>query len=67
MDHRQHVKFKVIRDLPAKVQEKVLRHPDMTLDEMTILVTESEAMDIINASLKPEHPTPCCRPKVLGD
>ena len=27
----------------------------MTLDEMTILVAESEAMDVINASLKPEH------------
>ena len=28
----------------------------MTLDDMTILVAESEAMDVINASLKPVHP-----------
>ena len=51
----QPIKFKVMRDLPAKVREKVLGHHDMTLDEMTILVAESEAMDVINASLKPEH------------
>ena len=55
MDQRQHVRFKVIRDLPIKVQEKVLRQHDMMLDEMTILVAESEAIDVINASLKPEH------------
>ena len=28
----------------------------MTLDEMTTLVAESEAMDVINASLNPEQP-----------
>ena len=52
MDHMQHVKFKVLRDLPLKVREKILRNQDMTLDEMTTLVAEAEAMDIINNSLK---------------
>ena len=56
MDHMQHINFKLLCDLPAKVREKVLRQQDMTLDEMTTLVAESEAMDIINASLKPEQP-----------
>ena len=39
-----------------KVREKVLRKQDMTLDEMTMLVAEAEAMDIINNSLKSEQP-----------
>ena len=55
MDHMEHLKFKVLRDLTDKVREKVLKQQDMTLDEMTTLVAEAEAMDIINNSLKPEH------------
>ena len=51
----EHDKFKVLRDLPAKVREKVLRQQDMTLEAMTTLVAESEAMDIINPSLKPDQ------------
>ena len=39
-----------------KVREKVLRKQDMTLDEMTMLVAEAEAMDIINNSLMSEQP-----------
>ena len=55
MDQMEHVKFKVLRDLPVKVREKVLRQQDMTLEAMTTLVAKSEAMEIINASLKPEQ------------
>ena len=35
MDENEHVKFKVLRDLPAKVREKVLSKPDMNLEAMT--------------------------------
>ena len=48
MDENEHVKFKVLRDLPAKVREKVLSKPDMNLEAMTQLVAESEAMEVIN-------------------
>ena len=56
MDHKEHVKFKVLTDLRVKVREKVLRDPDMTLDDMTILVADVEAMDIVNNSLKHDQP-----------
>ena len=56
MDHKEHVKFKVLKDLPVKIREKVLKDQDMRLDEMSILVADVEAMDIINNSLKSEQP-----------
>ena len=52
MDQLEPVKFKVFRDLTVKVREKVLRKQDMTLEAMTTLVAESEAMDLINASFR---------------
>ena len=56
MDQMEHVKFKVLRDCPIKVREKVLRQQDMTVEAMTSLVAKSEAMEIVNASLKPKQP-----------
>ena len=38
MDEHEHVKFKVLRDLPAKVREKVLSKSYMSLEAMTKLV-----------------------------
>ena len=38
MDEHEHVKFKVLRDLPAKVREKVLNKSYMSLEAMTKLV-----------------------------
>ena len=52
MDQLEPVKFKVLRDLTVKVKEKVLRKQDMTLEAMTMLVAESEALDLINASFR---------------
>ena len=67
MDQLERVKFKVLRDLPVKVREKVLRKQDMTLEAMTTLVAESEAMDLINASLRSEQvkvpPAKVAKPK----
>ena len=55
MDHNEHVKFKVLKDLPVKIREKVIKDQSMTLDAMTVLVAEAEAMDIVNNSLKSDH------------
>ena len=52
VDQLEPGKFKVLRDLTVKVREKVLRKQDMTLEAMTTLVAESEAMDLINASFR---------------
>ena len=38
MDEPELVKFKVLRDLPVKVREKVLSKPDMNLEVLTKLV-----------------------------
>ena len=54
MDHNKHVKFKVLKDLPVKIREKVLKD-QTTLDDMTVLVAEAEAMDIVNNSLKSDQ------------
>ena len=54
MDEHEHVKIKVLKDLPAEVREKVLNKPDMSLEAMTKLVAESEAMVVINSSLRSE-------------
>ena len=56
MDHKEHVKFKVLKDLPVKIREKVLKDQDMTLDDMSVLVADVEAMDIVNNTLKSEQP-----------
>ena len=56
MDHKEHMKFKVLKDLPVKIREKVLKDQDMTLDNMSVLVADVEAMDIVNNSLKSEQP-----------
>ena len=55
MDHTEHVKFRVLRDLPVKIREKVIKDQSMTLDAMTVLVAEQEAMDIVNNSFKSDH------------
>ena len=39
-----------------KTREKILRKPDITLDEMTVLIAELEAMDIVNNTLKLDTP-----------
>ena len=46
------MKFKVLRDLPVKVREKVRSKPDMNLEALTKLVAELKAMEVINASLR---------------
>lgn len=38
MDHNEHVEFKVLKDLPVKIHEKVIKDQSMTLDAMTVLV-----------------------------
>ena len=55
MDHNKHVKFKVLKDLPVKIREKALKDQNMTLDDMSVLVAEAEAMDIVNNSLKSDQ------------
>ena len=55
MDHNEHMKFKVLKDFPVKKREKVIKDQTMTLDAMTVLVAESEAMDIVNNSLKSDQ------------
>ena len=56
MDGAEHVKFKVLTDLRMKTREKILKKPDITLDEMTVLIAELEAMDIVNSTLKLDTP-----------
>ena len=56
MDGKEQVKFKVITDLSTKTREKILRKLDITLDEMTVLIAEMEAMDIVNNTLKLDTP-----------
>ena len=56
MGGKEHVKFKVLTDLRTKTREKILRKPDITLDEMTVLIAEVEAMDIVNSTLKLDTP-----------
>ena len=56
------VEFKVLRDLPVRIREKVLLKPDIELEALTTLVTDHEAMELINASLKAE-PEKLPRPK----
>jgi hypothetical protein len=55
MDHNEHVKFKVSKDLPEKIRKKVLKDQNMTLDDMSVLVAEVEAMDIVNNSLNSDQ------------
>ena len=38
-----------------KIRDKVLKDQDMTLDNMSVLVADVEAMDIVNNSLKSEQ------------
>ena len=52
------VKFKVLRDLPVRIREKVLLKPDMDLEALTKLVSDHEAIELINASLKTEPTKP---------
>ena len=52
MDQSELVKFKVLKDLPIRIREKVLLLPDTTLEALTKLVAEHEAMEVINANLK---------------
>ena len=56
MNGAEHIKFKVLTDLRMKTREKILRKPDITLDEMTVLIAELEAMDIVNNTLKLDTP-----------
>ena len=46
----------MLKDLPVKIRKKVLKYQDMTLDDMSVLVADVEAMDIVNNSLKSEQP-----------
>ena len=55
MDHSEHMKFKVVKDLPVKIRENIIKDQSMTLDAMTVLVAEAEAMDIVNNSLKSDQ------------
>ena len=54
MDEPELVKFKVLRDLQARIREKVLLKPDMDLNALTKLVTDHEVIELNNASLKAE-------------
>ena len=66
MDEPELVMFKVLRDSYVRIIEKVLIKPDMDLEELTNLVCEHQAMELINASFKTKT-TKCNKPAKLKE